>query len=81
MTSVHPKFIRGSRNDVRKYQTIRKASRQVYEALCKACNKHTEHVAHFRVEVEHFGNDGQSAPQVKFSMAFTHEIGWFYGFG
>lgn len=70
--SVQSKVYRDSRNDVRKYQTIRKASQQVYEALGKACNKHTEHVAHFRVEVEQFVSDGQNAPQVKFSMAFTH---------
>ena len=72
VTSVQSKVFRGSRNDVQKYQTIRKASRQVYEALCKACNKHTEHMAHFRVEVEHFVSQEESAPQVKFSMAFTH---------
>ena len=72
VTSVQSKVYRDSRNDVRKYQTIRKASQQVYEALGKACNKHTEHVAHFRVEVEQFVSDGQNAPQVKFSMAFTH---------
>ena len=71
-TNVQSKVYRDSRNDVRKYQTIRKASQQVYEALGKACNKHTEHLAHFRVEVEQFVSDGQNAPQVKFSMAFTH---------
>ena len=71
-TTVQSKVYRDSRNDVRKYQTIRKASQQVYEALGKACNKHTEHMAHFRVEVEQFVCDGQNAPQVKFSMAFTH---------
>lgn len=71
-TKVQSKVYRDSRNDVRKYQAIRKASQQVYEALGKACNKHTEHMAHFRVEVEQFVSDGQNAPQVKFSMAFTH---------
>ena len=71
-TDVQSKVYRNSRNDVRKYQTIRKASQQVYEALGKACNKHTEHMAHFRVEVEQFVSDGQNAPHVRFNMAFTH---------
>ena len=71
-TGVQSRVYRDSRNDVRKYQTIRKASQQVYEALGKACNKHTEHMASFQVEVEQFVSDGQNAPQVKFSMAFTH---------
>ena len=71
-TRIQSKAHRNSRNDVWKYQTIRKASQQVYEALGKACNKHTEHMAHFRMEVEQFFSDGQNAPQVKFSMAFTH---------
>lgn len=71
VTSFQSKASRDSHKDVQKYQTIGKASRQVYEALGKACNKHSEHVAHFRVEVEHFVFN-ESAPQVKFSMAFTH---------
>ena len=71
-TDVQSKVYRNSGSDIQKYQTIRKASQQVYEALGKACNKHTEHIAHFRVEVEQFVSEGQNAPQVKFSMAFTH---------
>lgn len=70
-TSLQSKTSRSSRKDVQKYQTIRKASQQVYEALGKACNKHSEHIAHFRVEIEHFVSN-ESAPQVKFSMAFAH---------
>ena len=71
MTNFQSKAFRGSRKDVQKYQTIGKASQQVYEALGKACNKHSKHTAHFRVEVEHFVFN-ESAPQVKFSMAFSH---------
>lgn len=71
VTSLQSKASRGSRKDVQKYQAIGEASRQVYEALGKACNKHSEHMAHFRMEVEHFVFN-ESAPQVKFSMAFTH---------
>ena len=69
-TTFQSKAFGGSRKDVQKYHTIGKASQQVYEALGKACSKHSEHMAHFRVEVEHFVFNG-SAPQVKFSMAFT----------
>ena len=64
------KVSRASRKDVQKYQTIGKASQQVYEALGNACSKHSEHIALFRVEVEHLILN-ESAPQVKFSMAFT----------
>ena len=63
---------RDTRNDIQKYRTIREASRQVYEALSTACNKHTEHLAHFRVQVEEITFNGGSAPQVKFNIAFTH---------
>ena len=63
---------RDSLEDIRKYQTIGEASRQVYEALGKACTKHTEHLAHFRVKVEQVVLNKDSASQVKFSMAFTH---------
>lgn len=60
------------RNAIRRYRTIRDASQQVYEALGKACNKHSEHLAHFCVEVEQVILDGERAPQVKFSLGFTH---------
>ena len=59
-------------NDIRKYQTIGEVSRRVYEALDKACNKHTEHLAHFRVQVEQVIRSEDSASQVKFNMDFTH---------
>ena len=59
-------------DDIRKYQTIGEASRRVYEALGKACNKHTEHLAHFRVQAEQVVWSGDSAPQVKFNVGFTH---------
>ena len=62
----------GNQKAIEKYQIIGKASRQVYEALGKACTKHTEHLAHFRVEVEQAVVERFAAPQVKFSMAFTH---------
>lgn len=59
-------------NEVEKYKVIGQASRQVYEALGKACTKHTEHQAHFCVEVEQAIMNGRHGAQVRFSMAFTH---------
>lgn len=58
--------------EVERYQVIRQASRQVYEALGRACTKHTEHQAHFCVEVEQSKTTGNHKAQVKFSIAYTH---------
>ena len=60
------------RDDIRKYQAIGEVSGQVYEALNKACNKHTEHIAHFRVEAEEILVDEAATPQIKFNLAFTY---------
>lgn len=57
--------------EVERYQIIGQASRQVYEALGRACTKHTEHQAHFYVEVEQAKITGDHSAQVKFSMAYT----------
>lgn len=58
--------------EVQTYRTIGKASSQVYEALGKACTKHTEHLAHFNLKVEHEPCQGAIIPELKFNMAFTH---------
>ena len=58
--------------EVEKYRIIGQASQQVYEALGRACTKHTEHQAHFCVEVEQAIIDGNRGARVKFSIAFTH---------
>ena len=58
--------------DIEKYRVVGRASRQVYEALGRACTKHTEHLVHLCIEVEHGGPDDQPTPQVKFNMAFTN---------
>ena len=58
--------------EVEKYQTIGRASCQVYEALGKACTKHTEHQAHFCIEVEQELMHGVHGSQLKFKLAFTH---------
>lgn len=57
---------------IEKYRLIGQASRQVYEALGRACTKHTEHQAHFCVEVEQAVVYGRNGAQVKFNMAYTH---------
>lgn len=58
--------------DLRRYDIIRKAAQQVYEALSSACTKHTEHLAHFRVEVEEVIPKNDAPPKVKFNLGFTH---------
>ena len=60
------------RQKIRRYQVIRQASQQVYEALGKACTKHTEHQARFCVEVEQAVINGDHGAQIKFNVAFTH---------
>lgn len=57
--------------EVKRYQTIRQASCQVYEALSKACTKHTEHHAQFCVEVQQEVAKGSHGSQLKFMMAFS----------
>lgn len=61
-----------SYKEVEKYQIIGQASRQVYDALGEACTKHTEHQAHFCVEVEQATITGDHSAQVRFNMAYTH---------
>ena len=58
--------------EVQLWQTIRKTSGQVYNALGRACTKHTEHLAHFDLRVEHGPGRNASIPELKFKMAFTH---------
>ena len=57
--------------EVERYQIIGQASRQVYEALGRACTTHTEHQAHFCVEVEQANITDDRNAQIKFSMAYT----------
>lgn len=58
--------------DIKLYEIVGKMSQQVHQALGKACTKHTEHLAHFCIQVEHIVRDGRYPRQVKFNMAFTH---------
>ena len=57
--------------ELQRYQTIGQASCRVYEALSKACTKHTEHQALIRVEVEQELVHGNYGSRFKFDMAFT----------
>ena len=65
-----------SRQEMEKYTVIGQASRQVYEALGKACTKHTEHQAHFCVKVEQADiqcdHGAQVSARVRFNMGYTH---------
>ena len=49
------------------------ASQQVYTALGRACTKHTEHLAHFDLRVEH-GEENEAGviSDLKFKLAFRH---------
>ena len=69
-----PKSFQRASAEVKRYEAIGKASRQVYEALCKACNKHTEHLANFRVEAESCICKDDHMVEVKFNMAFSHHV-------
>lgn len=64
--------VRYTHKDIQICRMIRKASQQVYEALGRACTKHTEHMAHFNLKVEHEPCQGAIIPELKFKMAFTH---------
>ena len=57
--------------EVERYQIIGQASRQIYEALGRACTRHAEHQAHFCVEVEQAKITDDRNAQIKFSMAYT----------
>ena len=67
-----PRPTQTARVDLRRYDAIRKAAQQVYEALSSACTKHTEHLAHFRVEVEEVTLKNDAPPKIKFNLGFTH---------
>ncbi|KAL6720531.1 hypothetical protein ACLMJK_002455 [Lecanora helva] len=58
--------------EVERYGVIGKASQQVYEALGKACTKHTEHQAQFCVEVEQAIIHQDQGARVRFNMGYTH---------
>ena len=59
--------------DIERCRLVRTTSQQVYNALGRACTKHTEHLAHFNLHVEQGENlqDGH-APDMKFKLAFQH---------
>lgn len=71
-TRSSPENARQHHREIEKYLVVEKASRKVYEALGKACTKHSEHLAHLCIEVEHETQDDRPAAQVKFSLAFTN---------
>ena len=65
--------LRHINKDIERCQTIRMASQQVYDALGRACTKHTEHLAHFNLHVEQGDAiEGHTTPDMKFRLAFRH---------
>lgn len=71
-TSSHTPVPQRSYHEVKRYKAIGQASRNVYESLGNACTKHTEHQAHFGVEVGQAVMHKDHTVQVKFTMAYTH---------
>ncbi len=70
-TSHRP--LRQINKDLERCQAIRIASQQVYDALGRACTKHTEHLAHFNLHVEQEDAiQERKACGIKFKLAFRH---------
>lgn len=70
-TSQKP--LRRINKDLERCQAIRIASQQVYDALGRACTKHTEHLAHFNLHVEQEDAIQERKPGgIKFKLAFRH---------
>lgn len=70
-TSHRP--LRQINKDLERCQAIRTASQQVYDALGRACTKHTEHLAHFNLHVEEEDAiQARKACGIKFKLAFRH---------
>ena len=61
-----------SSKEVEKHRDVGKAAQLVYDALRKACTKHTDHLAHFCVQVEDVTFDYGCLAKIKFSISFTH---------
>lgn len=56
---------------ISKYTTVREASAKVYQALARACTKHSEHLALFCFNPLWDTHDENSSLQVKFRIAIT----------
>ena len=67
----HEKESLNIKQEIAKYTTINEFSRQVYQALGRACTKHTEHLTHTCAMVEHTETPGSYSCEVKFHMALA----------
>ena len=67
----HEKESLNIEQEMAKYTTINEFSRQVYQALGRACTKHTEHLAHTCAAVEHTEGRGSYSCEVRFHMALA----------
>ena len=56
---------------IESYRKVQRASRLVYDALGRACTKHTDHRAFFGIDAQ-LNADGVSAGQVTFHLSFSH---------
>ena len=65
------KILRDVEQEIAKYNTINEFSRQVYQALERACTKHVEHLAHTCAMVECTKRRGSCSHEVKFQMALA----------
>ncbi|KAH7351163.1 hypothetical protein BKA65DRAFT_593973 [Rhexocercosporidium sp. MPI-PUGE-AT-0058] len=66
VTAFPPKKVEESR-------LIQRASAQLYDAIGKACQHHTEHYAHFQLLPKNIGSTETEASFVPFNIAFTHD--------
>ena len=67
----HRKTLRNVEQEIAKYNTINEFSRQVYQALERACTKHVEHLAHTCAMVECTKRRGSCSHEVRFQMALA----------
>ena len=63
--------VRDVEQEIAKYNTINEFSRQVYQALERACTKHVEHLAHTCAMVECTKRRGSCSHEVRFQMALA----------
>ena len=56
---------------ISRYKMGREASAKVYEALVRACTKHSEHLALFRIEPIYDSAEATDSNQIKFRIAFS----------
>jgi hypothetical protein len=59
---------------VEESRLVQRASAQLYDAMGRACQHHTEHHAHFQLLPQNVGSTDADSPIVHFNIAFTHGV-------